>query len=93
VDHVQTALRFSEWALEFMLVPPLWILFGLAAGTFLWAWQKQRPFRRRLWKPYHWLVLTHLLFFAAAIAIGVLWENPVTIPVSPTTLTDPQFCS
>ncbi len=33
-----------------------------------------------MWKPYHWLALTHLLFFAAAIVVGVLGQNPITNP-------------
>lgn len=26
----------------------------------------------RFWRPHHWLVLTHLLFFAAAVTLGTL---------------------
>jgi hypothetical protein len=36
-----------------------------------------------LWKPYHWLVLTQCLFFAAAIAVGVLGASPTTNPTIP----------
>ncbi len=83
MGHVQSALRFSEWALEFMLVPPVCFVFALAAVSFVWAGQKQRPYQTRLWKPYHWLVLTHLLFFPAVILVGVLCANPVTNPTIP----------
>src|SRR5580658_2449244 len=78
--RIHTALRFSEWAMEFMLVPPICFGFLLAAVSLVWAAQKQRPFQKRLWKTYHWLAFTHLLFFAAAIVVGVLGQNPVTNP-------------
>ncbi len=40
-------------------------------------------FRKTALEPYHWLVLTHLLFFPAAIAAGVIWANPITNPTVP----------
>jgi hypothetical protein len=80
MGRIYTALRFSEWALEFIIVPPFCFAFLLAAISLIGAAQKQRPFRTRLWKPHHWLAFTHLLFFAAAIVVGVLGENPVTNP-------------
>jgi len=84
MDHFDTALRYSMWALEFMIVPPCCVAFILAACSFAWAGLKQRPFKTRLWKPYHWLVCTHLLFFAAAIALGVLRAaNPIADPNLP----------
>lgn len=83
MEHIHTALRFSEWALEFMIVPPACFALVFAAISFVWAGQKQRPFQTRLWKPHHWLALTHLLFFAAAIAVGVIWANPITNPTIP----------
>jgi dipeptide/tripeptide permease len=78
MEHIHTALRFSEWALEFIVVPPFCFAFVLAGISFVWAGQRQRPFQTHLWKPYHWLALTHLLFFAAAIVVGVLGANQVT---------------
>jgi hypothetical protein len=45
MGHVQTALQFSEWALESMLFSPLSLVFAPVAVTFVWAWQKQRPFQ------------------------------------------------
>jgi hypothetical protein len=80
MGHVQAALRFSEWAMEFMVVPPFCFVSPLVAVSFVWAGLTQRPFQARLWKPYHWLVLTHLLFFPAAIVVGVLFANAVTDP-------------
>lgn len=80
---LQTALQFSRWALEFLLVPPLLTVFIVAAISFVWAGQKQNPFRKRLWKPRHWLVLTHLLFFPAAIALAIVCASPVTNPTIP----------
>jgi hypothetical protein len=61
--------------LEFMIVPPICFAFLVAAISLLWAAQKQRPFQTRLWKPHHWLALSHLLFFAAAIVVGVRGQN------------------
>jgi hypothetical protein len=80
MERIHTALRFAEWALEFMIVPPICFAFLAAAISLVWAGQKQRPVQTRLWKPHHWLAFTHLLFFAAAIVVGVLGQNPVTNP-------------
>ncbi len=80
MERMHTALRFSEWALEFVVVPPICFAFALAAISLVWAAQKQRPFQTGLWKPHHWLAFTHLLFFVAAIAVGVLGQNQVTNP-------------
>ena len=64
-------------------MPPFCVAFILAAVSFVLAGIKQRPFKTRLWKPHHWLVATHLLFFAAAIDVGVLSANPVVNPTIP----------
>jgi hypothetical protein len=88
MGYIQTSLRFSAWALEFMLLPPVCIVFGLMAATLTWAGQKERPFQTRLWKPYHWLVFTHLLFFVAAIVLGVLCAMPVADYFSAARYTD-----
>jgi hypothetical protein len=76
----QTALRFSGWALEFMAVRPFSIISALVVVSLIWAALRQRPFHNQLWKPSHWLVLSQLLFFPAAIALGALWPNPTINP-------------
>jgi hypothetical protein len=78
MNFVSTSLRFAEWALEAMLIPPVLVVVVLAMRSLILAATKQEPFRRGLWKRYHWLVLTHLLFFPAAIASGIIWANPIT---------------
>jgi hypothetical protein len=83
MEHLYTSLRFSEWALEALCTPPLGMTLALSATSLVWAGIKQRPFRTRLWKPYHWLVICHLVFFAAAIAVGVFGANPITNPTIP----------
>ncbi len=68
MNQFQAALTFSLWALDFLLLPPLAApIMGLAAISAMCAAWKQRPFRSRS----HWAILTHLLFFPAAIAVGV----------------------
>ena len=83
MNFVSTSLRFAEWAFEAMLIPRVLVVIVLAMGSLSVAAIKQEPFRRGLWKPYHWLVLTHLLFFPAAIATGIIWANPITNPTIP----------
>jgi len=83
MEHVYTSLRFSKWALEAMSLPPLALVLVLSAFSLVWAGIKQRPFRTRLWKPYHWLVTCHVLFFVAAIAVGVFGANRVSNPTLP----------
>ena len=56
-----------------MILPPLCILLPLAVVSLVWAWRRQHPIRKRLWRPSDWLVLSHLLFFAATISIGALY--------------------
>jgi len=75
MEHVSTSLLFSKWALESLMLPPLAVAFALSAISLLWAGIKQRPFHTQLWRPYHWLVISHLLFFMAAIAVGVFGAN------------------
>src|SRR5665213_1977242 len=77
----QTALRYSGWALESVIfLPPFLSVFVVVAVSLVLAGWKQRPFRVGLWKPHHWLLLTHCLFFVAAIMLGVLYANPITNP-------------
>jgi len=66
-------LKYALWALESVILPPLCILLPLAVVSLVWAWRRQHPIRKRLWRPDHWLVLSHLLFFAATISIGALY--------------------
>lgn len=80
MGRIHTALKFSEWALEFMIVPPICFVVLLAVISLVWAAQKQRPFHTRMWKPHHWLALTHSLFFVAAIVVGVVGQNATTNP-------------
>jgi len=69
---VQLGLRYALWALESMILPPFCILLPLAVVSLIWNWRRQQPMSKPLWRPAHWLVLSHLLFFAATIHIGVL---------------------
>ena len=73
MNFLSTFLRFAEWALEAaVFIPQLRIVCVLALTSLTVAAIKQKPFQRQLWKPYHWLVLTHLLFFPAVIAAGIV---------------------
>lgn len=83
MNFLSTSLRFSVWALEALLIPRVLVVCILAMTSLIIAYIKQRPFERQLWKPYHWLVLTHLLFFPAIIATGIIWANPITNPTVP----------
>lgn len=77
MEHLRTVLTFSEWAIEFMAVPPVCFITVLAAIGLIYASQKQRPLERHLWKRYHLLALTHLLFLPCTIIVAVVWEQPV----------------
>jgi len=77
---VSMFLRFSQWAFEAVLIPRVLVILALISTSLILAAIRQRPFKRELWKPYHWFVLTNLLFFPAVIACGVIWANPVTNP-------------
>jgi hypothetical protein len=57
-----------------MILPPFCILLPLAVVSLVWAWRLQQPVSRGLWRPVHWLVLSHLFFFAATIFIGSLYH-------------------
>ena len=83
VNFVPTSLRYAEWALDSILIPRVLVVFVLALSSLSLAAIRQRPFKRGLWRPYHWLVLTHLLFFPAVIAVGVICRNPITNPTVP----------
>lgn len=73
MNAMRVGLRYALWTVESMMLPPLCILLPLAVVSLVWAWRVQQPKRRQLWKPVHWLVLTHLFFFAAIILIGAVY--------------------
>jgi hypothetical protein len=84
MEYLHTSLRFSTWALEAVVfLPPLCFAFVLAMISLVWAAIKQQPFRLRLWKTHHWFVIGHVLFFVAAIAVGVFGANPIGNPTIP----------
>ena len=62
------------------LLPPIALIVVIASGSLACAGIQQAPFRTQAWKTHHWFVLSHMLFFAAAIAVGMLW--PATGPPS-----------
>jgi hypothetical protein len=74
MSPIQRALWLSQQALGFMFLPPLALVFAIGAVSFIRTGWKQWPFRAQLWKPYYWCFLMHVLFFAAAIIAGVLFE-------------------
>jgi len=85
MNDFYTALKFAEWGLEVpFLLPPLAFAFYSSIISLIWAGIKQRPFKTGKWKPYHWLVLSHLLLFIAAAAVGTLGGNTSTTPLRPT---------
>jgi hypothetical protein len=57
-------------AFYYMIVPPGCFASLYAACALVYAARRQRPFRTGIWKRYHWLFLTHALFFAAAAILG-----------------------
>jgi hypothetical protein len=83
MQFMSTFVRFSQWALEAVLIPPVLAVLVLTLLSLTLATMKQRPFKKELWKPRYWLVLAHFLFFPAVIAVGVIWANPVTNPLVP----------
>jgi len=70
---IRIGFRYALWALESMILPPLCILLPLAIVSLVWAWRRQQPIQRQLWKPVHWVVFSQLSFFAAAIIIGTVY--------------------
>jgi len=74
MTQIQTATKFSLWALEFALYPLLGmtvVLTLVLPAISAWTARRQR-LSGSVWKPHHWGALTHLLLFPAAIAVGVL---------------------
>jgi hypothetical protein len=69
---MRLTLTYSKEALEAaVFFPPLFFLLLLAVAGLLRAWWKERPVRPQLLRPYYWWALTQLVFFPAAIAVGV----------------------
>jgi hypothetical protein len=83
MHYLHTALRFSEWAIEFVTMPPLCFVLLLSGISLVCAWVSQQAFIADRWRPFHWLVVCHALFFAAAIAVGVFGANPNSKPALP----------
>ena len=81
MNDFYTALKFASWGLEVpLLIPSLAFVFFPSVISLVWAAIKQRPFRAEKWRPYHWLVFSHFLFFLAAVVVGVVGGNPSTDP-------------
>src|SRR5215469_15228816 len=72
MEQMWTAIKYSREALGFMFVPPVLLLFAMASLSLLCALWKQRRLLLERWKPHHWGVLLHALYFFAGIAVGVL---------------------
>jgi len=43
---------------------------------------REQPFRRGLWRRWHWLIFSQMLFFPALVAVGVLLSAPSGPPHS-----------
>jgi hypothetical protein len=80
---VQLAWKYSGWALESVIFPPCFLLFGGGLFGLVFAGWKQRHSIVAFWKPHHWLFLTHSLFFVLAILLGVLGEKPLSGEMRP----------
>lgn len=71
-------------ALELMILPPFCIAIAASTASLIAAGMQQRPFSAGMWRPYHWFVSSHVLFFVVAIAVGVFGATPsVTNPTIP----------
>jgi hypothetical protein len=78
-QELQYAWWISREAGGIFLLPVISVV-GLTLAALM------RSALRRSWRPYYWLVLTHLLFFVAAVALGTLGaaDGPVVRqPVQP----------
>jgi hypothetical protein len=68
--------RLFLWSLEFLGVPPVLLIAGISIVSVVVAFMRQQTIRTRLWRTWHWLIFTQLLFFPAMVAIGVLFPAP-----------------
>lgn len=85
MNQLQVASKFSVWALGFMFLSPLLQVLIVGVITVVCAAWKQKGMRSLFARSHHWSVFTHLLFFPAAIAVGVLLDAPILDdrPISP----------
>ena len=73
VPTLHDALLSCEEALRVVVfIPPFRYIFLAAVASLAIAGLVQRPFGKHLWRPYHWLVFTHVLFFVGTMAVGWL---------------------
>jgi hypothetical protein len=61
-------------SVHFLVIWPSSLIYGGALVSTTVAWFLQRPDRR--WRPRYWFVATHILFFVAVVALGVLRASP-----------------
>ena len=70
-------IRYSQWALEFLLVPPfifVTVALGLAAAiTIFLSWKSLRP----NWKRWHWTIFLQFLAIPLVLAVAVFGTVPV----------------
>jgi hypothetical protein len=69
------------WGLEAWMLPPLLII-GLASLTSLVLSLRSHEVRKR-WRTSYWFVLTQLVFFPLAIAVGASFPASSTSPLEP----------
>jgi len=66
----------SVWSFEFLIhIPTLLAIFILAWLSLALAAWKQRPYQKGLWKSWHWLVLSQLVYFPVVISLGVVYPS------------------
>jgi hypothetical protein len=70
MNLVHSAFTLSVWALELMRFPTFAMIAALAAVFVIRTGQQRSSAPRPL---HRWSILSHLLFFPAAIAVGVLF--------------------
>jgi hypothetical protein len=68
--------RLFLWSIEFLGVPPALLITSICVVGVVVAFVRQQPIRTGLWRTWHWLIFTQLLFFPAMVAIGVLFPAP-----------------
>jgi hypothetical protein len=68
--------RLFLWSVEFLTVPPALLMTSICIVCVIAAFVRQHPIRTGLWRTWHWLIFTQLLFFPAMVAIGVLFPAP-----------------
>jgi hypothetical protein len=65
--------RLFLWSVQFLGVPPVLLMTAVCIVVVAVAFVRQQPFKRQLWRTWHWLIFTQLLFFPAVVAVGVLF--------------------